>query len=89
MKDIIEELYFGNIKPLTNGYLEENEYKKLSAMLCETEAKVLELLDEKGKELFEYYIELQDELLAFGEKERFKDGFKIGAEIMVDTFVKK
>ena len=81
---ILEELYFGNIKP--NGKIPTNEdYQKEMATLSENEEKLFMLLDGKEKKLFFDYVNAWGMINATDTVENYIMGFKLGAKIILET----
>ena len=52
MKKLLEDLYFGNIKPCERIYEKKGELNAAMAELSQLEEKVLALLDTEGRKLF-------------------------------------
>lgn len=89
--NIIEELYLGNISPVDKIFDENSEYAKLLKNVVNNEKKLNSYFAnipdaKKEKELFEQIINCYDKVLAFSERERFIEGFHLGARFVTDTF---
>ena len=81
--NILEELYRGNITPCEKYYEKDSEYAGFAKTVSEMEEKLLAFLESaKASEetgLLERLIKAQGEVLDIGEKERFIEGFRLGA----------
>ena len=90
--NIIEELYNGNINPQSKCFDQNSEYGKLIKIICDHENKLTAYLnavsDEKeGQQLLSQLITAQNEMSCINEFEWFEEGFKLGARLMLDTFI--
>ncbi len=79
---ILEELYDGNINPSQMFIKNGSEYKTLCAQLSEYTSELTSLLSSEEKQLFEKIWNKNADLTYLSEKERFMEGFRIGANIM-------
>ena len=62
MKNVLEELWRGNIDPQSKTFKRGTEYDEALQALCKSEKKLLAILAETEKENFEKYQGCQDEL---------------------------
>ena len=86
--DILTELFYGNISPIGKTFEKDSKYAAFSAIAAENENLLSAFL--KGDEedhLFSQLMNVQSEILEFTERERFLEGFRLGAKIILDTFV--
>ena len=88
MKNIIHELYYGNLNPNENCTICDRDTRRAAAIIGENEQKLSELLTGKEKMLF---LELQNAWgLLNGEEvvlrytEGFETGFLIGVQCCMD-----
>lgn len=79
---IIEELYHGNISPSQKYIKEGSELQKTNNKLIEHIEQLLPLLNEEEKRLYEKIEEAMFRLNEISEKERFFEGFCIGAQMV-------
>ncbi len=79
---ILEELYDGNINPSQMFIKNGSEYKTLCAQLAEYTSELMSLLNSEEKQLFEKISDKNADLTYLSEKDRFMEGFRIGANIM-------
>ena len=81
MKNIIEELWFGNIYPAEDALKMTTEMKDLGRLVERNREDLMSTLTEQQKETFEKYIECQDELSMASEREIFVYAFRLGVQI--------
>jgi len=90
-KNILEELYYGNITPCDKCYSRDSEYAKCMKIISDHDEKLTAFLHEnsnrEAQDLFSQLMSTQDEVLCMGEQERFIEGFRLGARFMLDTFL--
>ena len=88
MSNIIEELFYGNLEPqrLTTE-LTPKLKKKLSDLVKKEEELAAKLSDEE-KELFSKYVSAYNEFSSISISDGFVSGFRFGARLIYDTFVK-
>lgn len=86
--NILIELFYGNISPIAKTFAEDSGYAAFSTIISENEKLLSEALKGGSEEhLFSHLMNVQQEILEFTERERFLEGFRIGAKIILDTFV--
>lgn len=86
--DIIEELYYGNITPDEKSYNDKDEYKQVSKDFIIATDNLLAKLDKDQRELYNEVMNKQVALSSFIEKEKYIDGFKTGANLMLSVLKK-
>ena len=79
---ILEELWFGNIKPNENKLSQGSEQYELVKLIVRHEETLTPLMPQEAKEVFEKLRENQSELAHLNEREAFISGVKLGARIM-------
>lgn len=89
---ILEDLYYGNINPNEKCFQKNSEYAKFAHIVIENEEKLTAFLAalpnaEEERHLFSQMVNAQSELSGFTEYERFIEGFRLGAIIMLETFI--
>ena len=88
MSNIIEDFYYGNIEPQeVNSELTPKLKKKLSS-LAEKEEQLTARLTGEDKELFQNYVSAYIEFSTMSNADSFISGFRLGARLIYDTFVK-
>ncbi len=81
---ILENLYNGNIDVVERSIKKGSEYDRLTKLASELEDKLMESISGQEKELFEKILELiygQEEILL---TDTFVEGFRLGAQIMLE-----
>lgn len=82
---ILEELYNGNVNPLARFIKDESEYQKLNHQVSEYIDKLMVSLNDEEKQLYE---KIADGICGMGyisEKETFIEGFRLGAQMMLEV----
>ena len=87
MKNFIEELYYGNIDPQARGFKNGSYLKKQMTILSESEALLIDRLTGDEKKLFLAFVNASDIILGESELDSFIVGFRLGARLILDTFV--
>lgn len=85
--NILEELYFGNLSGVGKIFERNSDYDKALKLVAENEELLTEALGGKEKNQFLELIDAQGALVCITAKESFIDGFKLGAKLILDTFV--
>ena len=88
----LENLYYGNINPTDKCYKQDSEYANFLKIVSDNQEKIIEFLStqpnsEKEQHLFSQMLNAQSEIDNFAQYDRFIEGFRLGAEIMLETFV--
>lgn len=86
---ILSELYHGNINPVAKSIVQGSAYQKVMHRLSDLEEKLVAQLDEEQKKLLEDFIAAQGELNYISGEERFTDGFRMGARMILEIFEKE
>ena len=92
MSKILKDLFYGNINPNGKCFDRSSEYAKFAKIMINNEEKLTEFLkslpkSEEEQHLFSQMINAQSEVAEFSEIERFIEGFRLGAGIMLELFV--
>ena len=90
--NIIEELYHGNIHTNEKCFSRSSHYAKFVAIVSENEEKITEFLQalpnaEQEQHLLSQMMNAQSEINLFEGREKFIEGFRLGARFMLDTFM--
>ena len=80
---VLEDLWYGKIIPWQKG-IKSEEYKTLMAQIAKDEEKLMELLSEEAKAVYEKLMEHQSEAVALEQRESFIRNFKLGARFMME-----
>ena len=85
MKNILHELWYGNINPCSDAVYDANEEKELKRMSTQQYDKLSETLTDQQKEVFEKFIESDTEFTGIREREIFRYAFRLGARITFEV----
>lgn len=83
MRQILKDLYFGNINPNERGYYRGSAYGKAIRELTECEEALRGQLGDPQKELLDGLISAQSEVNDIAYVEDFVAGFRLGARLMM------
>ena len=81
MKNIIEELWNGEINPQDTLVDNNPHYKKLQQLQARNKTELLESLSEGQKEKLEKYCDTTLEMNSVSEREAFASGFRIALRL--------
>lgn len=81
-------MYHGNLNPVAKAVAQGSAYQKAMHRLTDLEEKLTVLLDAEQRKLLQDFVSTQGELNYISGEERFTDGFRIGARIMLEIFEK-
>ena len=87
MKNIITELYYGNIDPQVRGFKKDSYLQKQMSILSKSEAELTDKLDGEVKKAFLSFANASSAILGESELDSFIVGFRLGARFIYDTFV--
>ena len=79
---ILEELWYGKVIPWQTG-IKSEQYKGLMAQIAESEDKLMRLLSEEAKAVYEQLMAQQSEAVALEQCEAFIRNFRLGAKLML------
>ena len=82
MTDILEKLYFGEIRSAEKDIVGNAMKGKLNKMI-EIEEEVMKSLDDESKVLFEQYFQVSGEVHADAVIESYKDGFRTAVRLIL------
>ena len=85
MKNILEELWYGNIIPMERSVGGNAHIKKLINLMGKNREKLSETLNDSQKELLAKYDDAVNEMYSEIEKDAFIYGFKLGGRLMQET----
>ncbi len=92
--NVMEDLFYGNINPNEKCYNHDSEYAKFVKIVTDNEEKLTAFLSslskaEEEQHLLLQMINAQSEISGFLEFERFVEGFRLGASLMLEIFTTK
>ncbi|MCI9626326.1 MAG: hypothetical protein HFI90_06035 [Clostridia bacterium] len=85
--NILEEFYYGNVNPQEKCFQRKSEYAAFVKIVSENEEKLSAYLGGEEQHLFSQLMNAQSEILDTETRERFIEGWKLGARFMIDTFL--
>ena len=85
MRDILENLYFGNITPNDQNVRSETALKKAMEQSAECEEKLIALLEDKEKTLLLRLINAENEIGSTMALENFILGFRLGVRMILEA----
>lgn len=85
MKSIISALYHGELRPYEHNYSASADYSVLADSFKHDEAWLLERLNDKEKETLSDMLRVHDELNNLTNYESFRDGFILGACLVMEA----
>ena len=83
MRDILEELFYGNICPDTDCRSNSKESRQLMGYIADHHDNLLATLDDKQKELLKKFDDCHSKLIDINERAIFTYAFRLGAQIML------
>ena len=82
----LENLWYGNIRPVEQFVEGNAEYKSLLRLVGNNREKLEATLTPEQAELFEKYYTATNEMNSTAEVEAFTYGFRIGLQIMIKLY---
>ena len=84
MRNILEDLYYGNITPGAQQIVPNSELKRATDRVARFESQLTERLDEDGQTILAKLIESEDEIESITARENFILEFRLGTRIMAE-----
>ena len=84
MKSVLEELYYGNIRPFANHRQVSEEKQKVLQKMEDYRNQLLDSLTAEQKHLLEEYESCASEITSKTECEIFIDGFQLGTRLALE-----
>ena len=82
---ILEDLWYGNVRPTERSIVRGSKLDNLMNLLCQNEDDLMKGLTDKQKESFEKFKDCQSEITDCLETEAFISGFTIATKFMVEV----
>lgn len=86
MKNIIEELFYGNLNPEERIVPTDPEYRSLNRKISDLMEEVKQRFSESNFAVLEQILDLNGESNSMVTSEAFVQGFRMGALVMVEVF---
>lgn len=83
--NILEDLYYGNIKPCEREFKKGSTYSQLLGYIVRHQQDLLKRMNDEEKEVFEKFAECTNEMYSMTEREAFVSGFTLGARIIIEV----
>ena len=87
--NILEELYYGNIRPDVKFYGKDSPFVELARLREKNRENLLKSLNESEKETFEKFNDAQSEMGNMTHYQKFTYGFRLGVLLMAEAFTGK
>lgn len=88
MKNLVKELYYGNIHPNERCGADNLEIKQIYNKIQEKREAICKFLVDNQKIILNEYDDLLSELYSLYCEEYFEDGFRLGARLALDICFK-
>lgn len=82
---ILEDLWYGNVRPTERSIVRGGKLNNLMKLLCQNEDDLMSGITDKQKENFEKFKDCQSEITDYLETEAFTQGFTIAVKLMVEV----
>ena len=86
MKSVLEELYYGNIRPFADRREVSEEKQKMLQKMEDYRNQLLDSMTPEQKHLLEEYESCASEITSQTECEIFIDGFRLGMRFVLELF---
>ena len=83
----LDDLYYGNIKPVDSEFLKNSEFDKAIKEFCNCESELHKTLDKNADDTLTKLINSYNELLAMTGLENFKIGFRLGVKMIFNALI--
>ena len=84
MRNILEDLYYGNISPYDKRIAANSELRCLVGCVADCEDQLTERLNDKGQKILKRLISAQHEIDDITAKEFFILGFRLGVRLVTE-----
>ena len=84
---LLEELWYGNIKPAEYNTKACSEYKEAIRLVAKNEEMLRSTMTDEQKEIFSHYIDAVQEYQTIAECLLFQSSFRLGARMMAEVMV--
>lgn len=87
MRNIIEELYYGNITPCDRDIIKGGSYSHLLHLLTRNEDALVQTLTQAQQETFEKFKDCASEISDTNKVTAFTIGFKLGMRLALEAMI--
>lgn len=85
MKNLLHELWFGNIRPFANPPADTKTTQKLALRLGQKRETLLAELTEQQTKLLAEYECANEEITSLAEANAFSEGFRLGMGLLIEV----
>ena len=85
MKNMIKELWHGNIVPQEDSRNNSGEMKELMGYIARHSEDLEKLLNDEQREIFDKFRECWNEYVSFAEAAIFEYAFKLGSRLIYEA----
>lgn len=85
MRDIIKELWYGNIQPQTDEHSNTQEMKELHDYINRHHGDLMTTLTDEQKVIFEKYEDAWTEYNSLSEEAIFVYAFRLGVQLTIES----
>lgn len=85
MKNLLHELWFGNVRPFANPPANTKTTQKLASQLSQKRETLLAELTEQQVKLLAEYECANEEITSLSEANAFSEGFRLGVGLMIEV----
>ena len=82
---VLDKLWRGKLSPHEQCFNYGSEYNTLYQAMNAKATEIAACLSEEGKQLFQGYQAIRDQMSAISEEDVFVNGFRIGVGLMLDA----
>lgn len=81
---ILQDLFYGNLAPFDGNFNSHAEYAQAVETLVDNEGKLMEILEDKDRELLSEFSDAHSALNSIMAEMEFIKGFKMGVLMMME-----
>ena len=83
----IDELWYGNVAPFEQCTRGDKRLKELLSLVARNREELDSSLTDRQKEILEKFEENMNELHGVTERDAFSHGFRLGVQLMAESFL--
>ena len=87
MKKTIAELWNGNLEPVENLGINNDEMKELENLIERCVEKIEKMLNEEQKKILKTYCDNVNEYILIATEQAFCDGYSLGTRITAEALI--
>ena len=85
--DIINELWYGNVSPFEQCTRGDKRLKELLKLVARNREELDGTLTDKQKDTLEKFEDCMNEMHSITERDAFSYGFRLGVQLMAESFL--